>query len=153
MRYLALAAVVALAGCNYREPQAPSEPMSRAVPGASRQAIVDAAVAELAAEGYQPTADDKRGIVTTVPRRVRLTPEQVDCGTEAGIPLAKDDRTTTTVAWTVTAADGSVTASTHIDFDYLPSNPSWGKSGTAASTGVIERQAVDRIAARCPAAR
>lgn len=90
------------------------------------------------------------GLITTTPKAVRLTIQDVECGTFWGIPYIKDERTVTKVTYTVLvekAGEGSkIAVSATVDGTYAPGAGNPDKSLTCTSKGTIEQNLLNTIA-------
>lgn len=107
------------------------------VPGA-----VSKIKSQLVVDGYTIASSDS-GLVSTMPKLVRLTPRDADCGTTMGIDYLKDERTSSTVAVNVIGENGKVRVVTNINAEYLKGDSTQSKSMHCVSRGTIERRLLD----------
>lgn len=117
---------------------------------AGRAELVRAARQVLASEGFQiASSDEASGVVSTLPRTVRVSPEAAHCGSNAGVDNAylKDTRTQSRLAINVLAADRKLTVRANVDADYRPGSSMQDMTLTCISKGALERALADKIIA------
>lgn len=143
------AALLTACAATYKPPMTAAADVT--VPtNAGRAELVRAARQVLAAEGYQiASADEASGVVSTLPRRVRVSPEHADCGANVGVDNAylKDTRTQTSIAMNVIAQDKRLTLRASVDADYRPGASMQDMTLTCVSKGVLERSLAEQILA------
>ncbi len=116
------ATLLAACAATYAPPKITPVDVTRSS-SASRSDLLRAARQVLASEGFQiASADEASGVVSTLPRRMRVTPDQADCGTNIGVENAylRDGRTQTSLAVNVIAADRRLTVRASVDAFYAP---------------------------------
>ncbi|HEX7381697.1 MAG TPA: hypothetical protein VF265_06020 [Nevskiaceae bacterium] len=110
--------------------------------------LLAAANQVLVQSGFQiASANTSAGVLTTAPRSVRLTPADANCGASGGVNYLEDKRTSTTLAYDVTATDGHVHIVAKMDGTYLPGNNVQSVKLSCVSTGVLEQKLVQQIEA------
>lgn len=143
-RSIACAGLVALSGCamTYVGPTHTAQPATARYT-LDDHAMLDAAQRQLVAMGFQVTdRNDSAGTLSTAPRDYRLTPDQADCGTTAGIDYLKDNRTATRVAYGVTARNGTLAVNALIQGEYKVGGVTSDIVLTCVSRGILERQTI-----------
>lgn len=151
MRLILLSAAL-LSGCAATYAPPTIAPANVTVPAsASRVELMRAARQVLASEGFQiASADEGSGVVSTFPRKVRVTPDQADCGTNIGVENAylRDGRAQTSLAVNVIAADRRVTVRAAVDASYAPGGTMQDITLTCVSKGALERVLAQKITGR-----
>ena len=152
MRTIAIVILFAslAAGCayNYEPPDIVGTPLAGAIPGASKDAIFDAASKTLIAGGHLIGATDRTaGVISTRMRQFRLTERDVDCGTALGLPYIKDKRTITSVGFGIVVSEGRIEITTSLEGEYLKGHVSQSIALTCVSKGGIERRLFEQIRA------
>ncbi|HVC37762.1 MAG TPA: hypothetical protein VNF46_05100 [Gammaproteobacteria bacterium] len=136
----------ALCGCalTYVRPTMVAPTISADV-SISKANLLRATEQVLATDGYQITnSDDSAGVISTAQTNLHITPEQADCGTTMGLNYLKDNRTDTSVAFSVIVSEGKITVKATIEGDYKPQDTPL----TCVSKGVLERKMLAQIIAK-----
>jgi len=140
--------LIFLFGCAaaYEKPATQTQVHSISV-AKSKEEIFSVASKVLAMEGYTITASDiNTGIISTAKSRKALTEADCDCGTTMGIAYIKDKRTTTEAAINIVVdGNGVFNIIASISGEYLPNNPTYGKTFECVSTGTIEQNIINKI--------
>lgn len=123
-------------------------PQTSSLVSASKNQILNAAKKTLIIEGFQiANIDDSAGIISTAPKKVRITPVQADCGKTMGLDYLKDKRTDTSIAYGIIAEDGKIIIKTIIEGQYKPGSVSQDISLTCVSKGILENEIMSKIVA------
>lgn len=112
----------------------------------SKSELFNASLTVLAEEGFTITLSDREsGVISTCKKQTVLTEKDCDCGTAMKWRYIKDKRTITSVAINVMIKDGNVSLKTTISGQYLPNDPFLGNTFTCISTGIIEKNIIQKI--------
>lgn len=137
----------ALAGCaaTYDRPTLAEAEVSSPHQGPS-SAILASAKQALLLNGYQIThADDTAGVISTAPRKIKITPDQADCGTTMGIDYLLDARTDTSIALNVIVGPQKIIVKGAIAAEYKPGTVTQNIQLQCVSRGTVERDMLARI--------
>lgn len=141
----ALALVVSGCAATYAAPTAPNQTATSKTSSTKAQVLVAARKA-LVSAGYQITSfDDAAGVISTAPRDLHVTPDQVNCGTTMGLDYLKDNRTTTRVAYGVIASDGQFEVRANIEGEYRPGAVDQNITLTCISRGTLDAAMAQQI--------
>lgn len=134
-------------GCSatYEAPTS-SRPVVSTTHHSSVEDITKQSMRVLVSEGYRIDHVDKElGLISTEPRKIKLSPEYANCGTTMGIDYLKDKRTETEVSISVLIDKRRVEVQANIDGQYKPGDVTQDIRLTCVSKGTLERRILSRI--------
>ena len=139
-------------GCGAMQYSPPtSQPVSVTRPvNATKSEIFLASKKVLILEGFQiANLDQDLGIISTNPKQMKLTVNDVNCGSTMGINYMKDKRTITKVGVLVECNNNSVNVKCNITGEY---GKGWGQQSTlqgidltCVSKGTLENTLIEKI--------
>ncbi|MFU7349582.1 hypothetical protein [Pseudomonas paraeruginosa] len=147
-RTLTFASVAAfLTGCvaTYEAPNR-AEPSIVRTTSADVSKTVTAAKRVLVSMGYQVTeADAAAGVVSTAPKKTKLSPEQADCGNTMGLDYLLDHRTSAEFSVGIIISGDQMVVKGSPSAEYRPGQVGQDMVLTCVSTGSIESTIADQI--------
>ncbi|MFO6103499.1 hypothetical protein [Pseudomonas aeruginosa] len=147
-RTLAFASIAAiLTGCvaTYEAPSRAETSIVRPI-STDVSKTVTAAKRVLISMGYQVTeADASAGVVSTAPKKIKLSPGQADCGTTMGLDYLLDHRTSSEFSVGVIISGDQMIIKGSPSAEYRPGQVGQDMVLTCVSTGSIESSIADQI--------
>lgn len=135
-------------GCSatYKPPVENSNVMLSKNISADKETILKAVKKTLALNGEQIASfDAESGIVVTVPKNFKLTPEMADCGTTMGLDYLKDNRTNSKIFYNIIADNGKLTVKGVPSAEYRVGAVDQDMNLTCISRGVLEQKLLNDI--------
>lgn len=103
-------------------------------------------IAVLKAMEFETAVEDMgSGLIRTVPKEIRLTTDECDCGMLYNRPFLNNPATTLRLALEIYIQDGSIKFFTTVTAKHLARNGNVDKVAECISTGSFEKQLVDNI--------
>jgi|GEM_PF-999899 len=100
----------------------------------------------LALNGEQiQNIDASTGIITTVPKTLRLNPDLADCGKTMGLDYLRDNRTNSKFSYNIIVDDNSLTIKGNPTAEYRVGASDQDMNLTCVSKGVLENQLFENI--------
>ncbi|MCG9492681.1 hypothetical protein MCL36_09080 [Acinetobacter pittii] len=113
---------------------------------AKKDALIKAAQKTLTLNGEQiQNIDTNSGIITTVPKTLRLNPDLADCGKTMGLDYLKDNRTNSKFSYNIIIEDNSLTIKGNPTAEYRVGASDQDMNLTCVSKGVLENQLFESI--------
>lgn len=140
-------AALALSACaaTYAPPKTAARPAVVELPASQADLMRASRRALIALGGQIVSADESSGTISTGLVDRRLQPSQADCGTTMGIDYLKDNRTTTRVAYGVTADANRLTVRAIINGEYKPGDVTQNITLQCVSRGALEDELIAAI--------
>lgn len=113
---------------------------------ANKVTLLKAVKKTLALNGEQiQDSDENTGIITTIPKTIRLNPDLADCGKTMGLDYLKDNRTNSKFSYNIIVEDNSLTIKGNPTAEYRVGASDQDMNLTCVSKGVLENQLFENI--------
>lgn len=146
-KLLLMIGLLLIIGCvNIYDAPSTTEPIVSTNHSISKETLMEVSQKVILLDGYRITyANKTKGVISTAPRDIKLTPQYADCGSSMGVDYLKDKSTITGVSIDIFIDANQIRVKANIKGEYKP-GPA-GKNFTlgCVSMGVIEKEILSKI--------